>query len=60
LIGEKGGVSERDLFNTFNMGVGMVVVIKKVDVDSALSVLKGCGAYLLGEVVNGDFGVELV
>jgi phosphoribosylformylglycinamidine cyclo-ligase len=60
LIGEKGNVNERDLFNTFNMGVGMVVVIKKEDVNTALSVLKDCGAYLLGEVIKSDCGVELV
>ena len=49
------------MFNTFNMGVGMSIVVAKEDVPRALSVLKENGedAYVLGEIVKGD-GVELV
>ena len=61
LIQRTGGISEHDMFNTFNMGVGMSIVVAKEDVPRALSVLKENGedAYVLGEIVKGD-GVELV
>ncbi len=61
LIQKKGNISEHDMFNTFNMGVGMAVVVRKEDVVKAISVLKenGVEAYALGEIVRGD-GVELV
>jgi len=60
LIQEKGGISERDMFNTFNMGVGMIAVVDKNDAEKALSILKENGedAYILGEVVKGE-GVEI-
>ena len=47
------------MFNTFNMGVGMIAVVAKADADRALSVLRGAGedAYVVGEVVEGDQGV---
>ncbi|MBE7087558.1 MAG: phosphoribosylformylglycinamidine cyclo-ligase [Clostridiales bacterium] len=56
LIAEKGGICERDMFNTFNMGVGMSIVVSKNDVEKALSVLKANGedAYVLGEIVKDD------
>ena len=55
LIAKKGGISERDMFNTFNMGVGMSIVVAKEDADTALACLKGAGedAYLIGEIVAG-------
>ena len=61
LIAEKGNVSERDMFNTFNMGVGMSVVVDKNDADKAIEILKAHGedAYLLGEIIEGDEGVVL-
>ncbi|MFH1512671.1 MAG: phosphoribosylformylglycinamidine cyclo-ligase [Bacillota bacterium] len=60
VIAEKGGISQRDMFNTFNMGVGMVAVVGKADVDKALYVLNESGeaAYVLGEIAKGE-GVEL-
>ncbi len=59
LIQRTGNIPERDMFNTFNMGVGMTVVVDKADVDKALAVLKANGedAYVLGELVNSDDGV---
>ena len=62
LIQEKGGVPERDMFNTFNMGVGMSVVVEKEDVDLALDVLKkeGVDAYVIGKIVRSDDGVTLL
>lgn len=61
LIAEKGGIPERDMFNTFNMGVGMSVVVDKNDVDTALSILheNGEDAYVLGEIIASDEKVTL-
>ena len=61
LIQKKGNVSEHDMFNTFNMGVGMSVVVAKEDVKAAIEILKANGedAYVLGEIVKSDDGVIL-
>ena len=61
LIAAEGHIDERDLFNTFNMGVGMSVVVSPADADKALEVLRGAGedAYVIGEVVRSDDGVIL-
>ena len=61
LLQEYGNISQKDMFNTFNMGVGMCVVVSKEDVEKALETLRGAGeeAYLLGELVEGDEGVIL-
>ena len=55
LIAKTGNIPERDMFNTFNMGVGMIVVVDKNDADKAIAALKAAGedAYILGELVNG-------
>ena len=60
LIAERGNIPERDMFNTFNMGVGMTVVVAKEDVDKTLEVLHANGedAYVLGEVTSEE-GVEI-
>ncbi len=62
LIAEVGNIPERDMFNTFNMGVGMSVVVAPADVDKALEILKAGGedAYILGEIIKGDDGVVLL
>ena len=59
LVMEKGGIPERDMFNTFNMGVGMTVVVDKNDVDKAIEAIKNAGedAYVLGELIDSDEGV---
>lgn len=59
VIQSVGNIPERDMFNTFNMGVGMTVVVDKNDVDKAIAAIKAAGedAYVLGELVNGDDGV---
>ncbi len=59
VIQSVGKIPERDMFNTFNMGVGMTVVVDKNDVDKAIAAIKAAGedAYVLGELVNGDDGV---
>ena len=50
IAAKKGGIDEREMFNTFNMGVGMTVVVAKEDADKAIEVLKSAGedAYILG------------
>ena len=57
----EGGISEHDMFNTFNMGVGMVLTVAPEDADKAIAILQAHGedAYRLGTIVEGD-GVELV
>lgn len=61
LIARIGNIPERDMFNTFNMGVGMIVCVAKEDADLALSTLKAAGedAYILGELVESEEGVIL-
>ncbi len=61
IIAKRGNISEREMFNTFNMGVGMIVIVDKADVDQALETLKASGedAYVLGETVKADDGVIL-
>ncbi|MCQ2555646.1 MAG: phosphoribosylformylglycinamidine cyclo-ligase [Clostridia bacterium] len=56
LLAKTGNITERDMFNTFNMGVGMSIVVGKEDVDTALAVLKEAGedAYVIGEVQESD------
>ncbi|MBQ3856680.1 MAG: phosphoribosylformylglycinamidine cyclo-ligase, partial [Ruminococcus sp.] len=59
LIARSGSIPERDMFNTFNMGVGMVVSVDKNDADKAVAAIKAAGedAYILGELVESDEGV---
>ncbi|MDE6762350.1 MAG: phosphoribosylformylglycinamidine cyclo-ligase [Oscillospiraceae bacterium] len=59
LIAKTGNIPERDMFNTFNMGVGMCVVVDKNDADKAIAAIKAAGedAYVLGELVESDEGV---
>lgn len=59
LIARTGHIPERDMFNTFNMGVGMTVSVDKNDADKAIEILNASGveAYILGELAKGDEGV---
>ncbi len=61
IIAREGNVPERDMYNTYNMGVGMTITVDPADVDKALEILRANGedAYVLGEVVEGEKGVEL-
>ena len=62
IIAREGGIPERDMFNTFNMGVGMCLTVAAEDVDLALDSLADAGengAYALGEIVRGEGGIEL-
>ena len=59
LIAKEGNVPERDMYNTYNMGVGMSIVVPASEVDKALEILKAHGedAYVIGDIVKGDDGV---
>ncbi|MCD8096040.1 MAG: phosphoribosylformylglycinamidine cyclo-ligase [Ruminococcus sp.] len=59
VIAQTGKIDERDMFNTFNMGVGMTVTVDKNDADKAIEAIKAAGedAYVLGELVESDEGV---
>ena len=59
LIAETGNICERDMFNTFNMGVGMSIVVSKDEADKALEVLKAAGedAYVIGEIIKSEDSV---
>ena len=61
LIQRAGKISERDMFNTFNMGVGMSVVVPENQVEKALSILKNAGedAYVIGKIVEGQEGIRI-
>ena len=61
LIQETGSISERDMYNTFNMGVGMSIVVPADQLDTALTVLRDCGEepYVIGEIVASEEKIEL-
>ncbi len=61
LIVKIGNISERDMFNTFNMGVGMSVVVSKEEADKALQILRANGedAYIIGEIIKSDESVVI-
>ena len=61
LIANVGGIGERDMFNTFNMGVGMSIVVAEKDVDNALDVLhvNGEDAYVIGTIAESDTKLTL-
>ena len=62
LLATRGNICERDMFNTFNMGVGMSIVVNKEDAEKALEILTACGedAYIIGEIVKSDNKIEII
>ena len=62
LLQKKGNIPERDMYNTYNMGVGMAVIVSKDTVDAAVKALakEGCDAYVIGEIIAGEDKVQLV
>ncbi|MEE1278670.1 MAG: phosphoribosylformylglycinamidine cyclo-ligase, partial [Acutalibacteraceae bacterium] len=56
LIAKRGCISEHDMFNTFNMGVGMSIVVPKDEAEKALEILKANGedAYIIGEIIKSE------
>ncbi len=62
LMQEKGGIEEQMMYNTYNMGLGMVLAVDPADVDAALSAIEASGdkAFVVGRAVAGEKGVELI
>ena len=62
LIAKTGDVPERDMFNTYNMGVGMSIVVPANEAEKALEVLTACGedAYVIGKIVKSDEKITIV
>ena len=61
LIAKTGNITERDMFNTFNMGVGMSIVVAAEDADKALDILRENGedAYMIGKVTKADERIKI-
>lgn len=61
LIQKTGNISEHDMYNTFNMGTGLVIAVDKEKADEAVSILNNAGekAAIIGEIKAGEMGVEL-
>ena len=53
MLQKVGNIPEHDMFNTYNMGMGMAVIVAKEDADKAIAALD-CGAYVVGEIVKSD------
>ncbi len=62
LIAKEGNISERDMFNTFNMGVGMSVIVSDEDAERALEILnaQGLEAYVVGKIIAADEKIRLI
>ena len=61
IIRKTGDIPVRDMYNTFNMGIGMMIAVPAADADKAIAALQAAGeqAYLIGSVAAGDAGVEV-
>ena len=61
MIQDLGGISERDMFNTYNMGIGLMFVVPKEQVDKAVETVNAAGetAAVVGEIVSGEKGVDI-
>ena len=61
LLQQVGNIPERDMYNTYNMGVGMALIVSRESVDNAIAALakEGCDAYVIGEIIESDEKVIL-
>ena len=61
MIAKAGNISRRDMFNTFNMGVGMAIVVPAEETDKALTILRAYGEdpYVIGEIIESDEGIVI-
>ena len=61
LLAEKGNIDEQMMYNTFNMGLGMVIAVNPKDVDATMKAIEDAGdkCYVVGNIVEGDKGVDL-
>ncbi|MBR0366550.1 MAG: phosphoribosylformylglycinamidine cyclo-ligase [Clostridia bacterium] len=62
ILREKGNIPEADMYNTFNMGIGMIVAVDADKADAAVKCLEAAGerAYIIGELTNGEKGVDII
>lgn len=62
LIQKLGDIPTHDMYNTFNMGIGMAIIVPESEVQKALQILKDCGeeAYLIGEVISGNKEINII
>ena len=61
MLAKDGNVSEEAMYNTYNMGVGMVTAVDKADVDETVAAIRSAGElpYVLGEIVGGEKGITI-
>ena len=61
LLQEKGGIEEHMMYNTYNMGVGMIVAVDDADADKAMEAVRAAGetCYVIGEIRDGEKGVTI-
>ena len=61
LMAKKGGIDEQMMYNTFNMGLGMIVAVDPADVDKTMEAIRAAGdtPYVVGRIEDGEKGVEL-
>lgn len=62
LMQKIGDIPAHDMYNTFNMGIGMAMIVPENEVEESLQILKDCGeeAYLIGEVVEGNKEINII
>ena len=62
MLAKEGNIEEKMMYNTYNMGIGMVVAVDAADLDAAMEAIRAAGEtpYVIGEVVDGEKGVDLV
>ena len=61
MLAEKGDIKEEIMYNTFNMGLGMIVAVDKDDVEATMKAIEAAGeaGYIVGHIENGEKGVSL-
>ena len=61
LIQKQGNIPLRDMYNTFNMGIGMAIIVSKKELEKALQILKEAGetVYVIGEVIEGNKEINI-
>jgi phosphoribosylformylglycinamidine cyclo-ligase len=61
MMAREGQVEEQMMYNTYNMGLGMVVAVSPLDVDQAMDAIRAAGEtpYVVGKIVDGEKGVDL-
>ena len=61
LIAKKGDIAEEMMYNTFNMGLGMVIALDPADIETSMAAIKAAGdeCYIIGSIEAGDKGVQL-